>query len=172
MSETQEEDTQVEVQPEATGEDEVNSKEVEAVSSPSDENNEKPTTSERDEDKIEVNKKPETSSQEEKPTAAEPAVAKQPRKVRCFDPTDTVDIDIGQSGVAANKPLTVPQYFQITFDKLPDNPALSWKDKKEEPWKSLTYTQYKKLIYNVAKSLIKVMYCKPAWYIMYCVLMV
>ena len=126
----------------------------------------------QDEDKIEVNEKPGASSQEEEPTAAKPAVAKQPHKMRCFDPTDTVDIAIGQSGVAAKKPLTVPQFFQTTFEKLPDQPALSWQDKKEEPWKSLTYAQYRKLIYNVAKSLIKVMYCKPAWYIMYCVVMV
>ena len=106
------------------------------------------------------------------PTAAKPAGAKQPRKECCFDPTGTVEIPIGQSGIVANKPLTVSQFFQLTFDKLPDNPALSWQDKEEEPWKSLTYAQYKKLIYNIAKSLIKVMHCKPAWYIMYCVVMV
>ena len=164
---------QATIQPVAIGENGVNSKELEVISSPPDENNkEKPTESEQNEDKIEVNKKPGASSQEEKPTPAQPAVAKPQRKVRCFDPTGTVDIAIGQSGVAAKKPLTVPQYFQKAFDKLPDQTALSWQDKKKEPWKSLTYAQYKKLIYNVAKSLIKVMYCKPAWYIMYCVVMV
>ena len=125
----------------------------------------------QNEDKSEVNEKHGTSSQKEEMTT-KPRKAKQPHKVCCFDPTDTVHIPMGQSGVAANIPLTVPQFFQLTFEKLPDQPALSWQDKKEEPWKSLTYAQYRKLIYDVAKSLIKVMHCKPAWYVMYCVVMV
>ena len=164
---------QAEAQPVATVQDEVNSTEVKIVSSPPDETNEeKFIATKQDNDKIEVNRKPGASSLEEQPTADRPAVAKQTRKVRCFDPTGTTDIPIRQSGIAAKKPLTVPQFFQETFNKLPNQPALKWKGKKKEPWESLTYAQYKKLIYNVAKSFIKVMYCKPAWYIMYCVVMV
>lgn len=163
MSETQgeqEDNTQAEVQQVATGEDEVQSKETEeAVSSSPDEkgSGEKPVESEGDnEGKSQTNDKPEASPKEEE-AAAKP-VAKQPRKLRCFDPTDTVDIAIGQSGVESTKPVTVPQFFQRTFDKIPNSPALCWKDNKEDPWQNLTYAQYKKLIYDVAKSFLKVMH--------------
>ena len=61
-------------------------------------------SSQQNEDKtvVTVNEKSGASSQEEVPTAAKPAGAKQPRKERYFDPTGTVDIPIGQSGIAAN----------------------------------------------------------------------
>lgn len=91
---------------------------------------------------------------EEEPTAK--PVDKQPRKLRCIDTTETVDILVGEAGVATIKPVTVPEFFKKTVDKWPDVKALCWKDKKEDPWKSLTYLQYKKLIYNVAKSFRKV----------------
>ncbi|XP_065908687.1 long-chain-fatty-acid--CoA ligase ACSBG2-like isoform X2 [Dysidea avara] len=78
-----------------------------------------------------------------------------PRKLRCFDPSDTVDITMGESGVAAIKPVTIPEYYQSTFDKMPHKKALCWKDNKDGPWESLTYGEYKKLIFSVAKSLLK-----------------
>ena len=155
MSETYEENTQGEVQPITAGEDEVHTKEAEAISSPPDEKEgEKPKASERsDKDKADANGKLATEE-----VTADKRVAKQPRKLRCCNSTDTVDIVIGASGVAANKPMTVPQFLQRTCDKLPNGVALCWKDKKEDPWQSLMYAQYKKLIYNVAKSFLKVMY--------------
>ena len=80
----------------------------------------------------------------------------QPRKLCCLDSSDTVDITMGESGVAAIKPVTIPEYYQSSFDKLPHKKALCWKDNKDGPWKSLTYGEYKKLIFSVAKSLLKV----------------
>ena len=156
----QEENTQGEIQPVTSGEDEVRTKEAEATSSPPNEKEgDKPIASERidDEDKSQANGKLATKPKEE--AATDKRVAKQPRKLRCCDPTDTVDIAIGASGTAAVKPKTVPQFFQGTCDKLPNGVALCWKDRKEEPWQSLTYAQYKKLIYNVAKSFLKVICC-------------
>jgi len=85
--------------------------------------------------------------------------AKRPRyarKVRCFDPSDKVDIAIGESGITAKKPVTIPEYYQSTFDRMSHKKALCWKDNKDGPWKSLTYGEYKNLIYNIAKSLLKV----------------
>ena len=160
MSEThgeQEENTQGEIQPVTTGEDEVHTKEAEATS-PDEKVREKPTASERsDEDKSEASGKLVTSPREET-AAMDRRVAKQPRKLRCCEPTETLDIAIGASGVAAIKPITVPQFFQITCDKLANVGALCWKDRKEDPaWQIITYTHYKKLIYNVAKSFLKVM---------------
>ena len=83
-------------------------------------------------------------------------VAKPARKRRCTDPSDTVDIVIGESGIRAIKPITVPQFCQKTFDKLPNGAALCWKNRHEDPWQIITYTQYKKLIYDTAKSFLKV----------------
>jgi len=82
--------------------------------------------------------------------------SQQPRKLCCFDSSDTVDITMGESGVAAVKPVTIPEYYQSTFYKMPHKKALCWKDNKDGPWKSLTYGEYKELIYSVAKSLLKV----------------
>ena len=113
---------------------------------------------------------PAKEKEEEEPTAK--PMDKPPKKLRCFDPTGTVDILMGTAGITGDKPTTISQFLKKTIESWPDVNALCWKDKKEEPWKSLTYAQYEKLIYNVAKSFIKVMYCKPAWYIMYCVVMV
>ena len=88
----------------------------------------------------------------------EPVAAKKPRKMYCLDPTDTVDIAVGESGIRALEPITIPQFMKRTVDKIPDGKALCWKDNKEDQWQSLTYTQYLKLIYNTAKSFLKVLY--------------
>ena len=118
---------------------------------------EKPTLSEGlgEKDESQVDEKPGASPKEEEPTAK--PVAKQPQKtLRCFDPTGTVDIIRGTSGVAADEPMTVSQFFKKTIDKIPDKEAVSWKSNKEGPWQHLTYAEYKRLIYNVAKSFLKV----------------
>lgn len=109
------------------------------------------------EDVAQLESKPEelgTSPKEEEATAI--PTAKPPRRLRSFNPAETVDINIGESGVRANKPMTIPQVLQQTCDRLPDGPALRWKDNKEGPWNTLTYIAYQKLIYNVAKSFLKV----------------
>ena len=95
------------------------------------------------------------TKEEDEPTPK--ATAKQFRKLRCYDPSDTVDLAVGQSGVAAKKPVTIPEFFKKTFDEMPTVKALCWKDKKEDPWQSMTYAEYKKLIYAVAKSYLKVL---------------
>ena len=128
------------------------------------------------EDKPKLATKTDTNSEDEdKPIEAkegevlatkeeEPVVPKKPRKMYCLDPTDTVDIAIGESGIRAVKPMTIPQFIKRTVDKIPDGKALCWKDNKEAPWQSLTYMEYLKLIYNTAKSFLKVLY-----YCMLCV---
>ena len=67
------------------------------------------------------------------------------------------DIEV-YDGIAAKKCVTIPQSFKETFTKWPGVKALCWKDKKDDPWKYLTYREYKQLIYYVAKSFLKVMY--------------
>ena len=153
MSETygeQKQNTQDYVHPVIIGEDVVRTE----ATSPDEKAGENPTASERSDKDSEGNEKLVTSPEEKDKQAA-----KQPRKLRCCDPTETLDIAIGASGVAAIKPLTVSQFLQITCDKLPNGVALCWKDRKGDSWQSLTYAQYKKLIYNVAKSFLKVYIC-------------
>jgi len=111
-------------------------------------------SSKDDEDANKGTSQPEAKEEDEPTTEA---IAKQPRKLRCHDPTDTVDLAIGESGITAKKPVTIPEFFKKTFDEMPDVKALCWKDNKEDPWHSMTYSEYKKLIYNVAKSFMKVM---------------
>ena len=77
-------------------------------------------------------------------------------KFRCFDPSDTVDIAIKECDGHVIKPMTIPQLFQSICDKLPDGIALCWKEGKEDQWQRLTYSQYRELIHNVAKSFLKV----------------
>ena len=172
MSETyseQEENTLAEVQPLISGEDEVHTKETD--SSPH-EKGEKPVVSQRSDEKD----KPETSAAivtkpKEDKEATGKRVAKQPaRKLRCYDPSETVGIAIGTSGVAAAKPVTVPSYFQSTCDRLPNGVALCWKDRKEDPWKTLTYAQYRRQIYYVAKSFLKVMLYSEIAFVCYVVM--
>ena len=108
-----------------------------------------------DEDANEGTSQPDTKEEDE-PTPK--ATAKQPRKLRCHDPTDTVDLAIGESGITTKKPVTISEFFKKTFDEMPDVKALCWKDNKDDPWQSITYADYKKLIYSVAKSFLKVLY--------------
>ena len=83
------------------------------------------------------------------------------RKVYCFHPGDTVDIALGESGIAAEPPITIPEFYKQTFDIVPNEKALCWKNNKDDPWESMTYADYKKLIYSVAKSFVKVIVYVP-----------
>ena len=78
------------------------------------------------------------------------------RKFRCFDPSDAVDIAIEECNGHVIKPMTIPQLFQSICAKLPGGVALCWKEGRENQWQRSTYSQYKELIYNVAKSFLKV----------------
>ena len=50
--------------------------------------------------------------------------------------------------------MTIPDLYSNMFNKKPDEIALKWKDNGE--WQHKTYAEYKDLIYNVAKSFLKV----------------
>ena len=83
------------------------------------------------------------------------------KKLRCFGPAETVDITRGETGIEAEEPTTIPQFYNKIFRKKPNNRALRWKGKGDH-WQSITYIEYKKLIYNVSKSFLKVIYF--IWY--------
>ena len=67
-----------------------------------------------------------------------------------------MQIAVGKSGISALQPITIPHFIKRTVDKLPDGEALHWKDNKDGPWQSVTYAEYLKLIYDAAKSFLKV----------------
>ena len=82
--------------------------------------------------------------------------ASQAWKFCSIDPAVNVQITAGESGMEALSPITIPQFLRRTVDKASDEKALCWKDNKDAPWQGLTYAAYIKLIYDVAKSFLKV----------------
>ena len=76
------------------------------------------------------------------------------RRVRTSDPIVGVDLLIGQSGVAAEKPVTVPTLLKDSVSKTPDRAALCYKEGGS--WKEITYSEYYRLCVATAKSFLKV----------------
>ena len=77
------------------------------------------------------------------------------RKVRCWDPTDSVDIALGETGNEGKQPITIPELYKKTFYNFSNERALCWKN-NDGQWQNITYGDYQKLIYKVAKSFHKV----------------
>ncbi|XP_065885420.1 uncharacterized protein [Dysidea avara] len=77
--------------------------------------------------------------------------AQENRRLRCHDPADIVDIALGESDIEAKQPITIPELYKNTFSKVPNEKALCWKG-SDGQWQSITYGDYERLIYNVAKS--------------------
>lgn len=61
---------------------------------------------------------------------------------------------MGESGVAAEAPLTINQMFTSAVERFGDYTALSWKE--GEQTKSLSYKDYYKACRTAAKSYLKV----------------
>lgn len=72
-----------------------------------------------------------------------------------------MELLIGESGIEAEEPMTVGQMFQATKNKVPNHPALKYKDNGE--WKAITYAEYYDLCVQAAKSFLKVMYTEIIW---------
>ena len=71
-------------------------------------------------------------------------------KVWSVDPTEPVDVVVGEVGLAAAKPITIGHMFQEAVEKFPENPALSFKD--GDTWTTIIYTDYYNLCIRAAKS--------------------
>lgn len=65
-----------------------------------------------------------------------------------------VKLRMGESGVAAEPPLTVHQMFTSAVERYGDNTALAWKEGDQA--KSLNYKDYYKACRTAAKSYLKV----------------
>lgn len=70
------------------------------------------------------------------------------------DPTDVVRLRIGNDGLNAAEPISVPQLLHRTAKNYPDIPALVCKDENNE-WHTTTYSQYRENVLRTAKAFIK-----------------
>ena len=74
--------------------------------------------------------------------------------MRTWNPDEVVDLAIGESGIEAEKPVTVGQLFKNVVARFPIHPALKYKE--DGMWKTITYTEYYGLCIKAAKSFLKV----------------
>ena len=65
-----------------------------------------------------------------------------------------MDLAIGESGIAAEKPITVGQLMKDAVARFPKHPAL--KHKEDGIWNTITYTGYYDHCIKAAKSFLKV----------------
>ena len=82
-----------------------------------------------------------------------PAIAARRTMFRATSPLDGVDIALGQSGIAAETPITVGEMMRGTVAKIPSHFALRYK--VGDTWNNVTYQQYYDLCISAAKSFIK-----------------
>ena len=75
-------------------------------------------------------------------------------KVRTWMPDEEVDRARGESGIEAEKPITVGQLFKHAVERFPKHTALKYKEGGE--WKSFTYIEYYDECIRAAKSFLKV----------------
>ena len=73
---------------------------------------------------------------------------------RTTNPMDEIDIAMGTEGLKAAEPITIGQLFKDTVSKIPDHPALRFKE--GEDWKTLSYSEYYQHSVRAAKSFLKV----------------
>ena len=78
-------------------------------------------------------------------------------KVFSVNPAEPTDIAMGETGLAAEKPVTIGEMFRKTRDEYPDLAALCTKE--GDTWNKITYSQYYNLCIRAAKSFLKVHMC-------------
>ena len=75
-------------------------------------------------------------------------------KFRSISPLDGPDILLGNSGIAAEVPITIGELMRGTVAKIPNGIALRYKT--GDVWTDVTYQEYYELCISAAKSFIKV----------------
>lgn len=75
-------------------------------------------------------------------------------KNRTTDPSDTLEILVEPEGLAADEPTTMGKVFKATVKRIPDHPALRYKE--DGIWKEITYKQYYNLVVQAGKGFLKV----------------
>lgn len=67
---------------------------------------------------------------------------------------ESVRLRIGNDGLAACEPISVPELLKRSATNYPDLPALKQKD-DEGVWQTTTYSQYRSAVLHTAKAFIK-----------------
>ena len=95
---------------------------------------------------------PEQEEEEE-----EPKPKRLPRtRVRTARPDEGVDLAMESSGLGVEDPITVGQMFQDTKTRIPERPALRYKEDPEGDWITISYSEYYDFCIRAAKSFLKV----------------
>ena len=75
-------------------------------------------------------------------------------KNRTTDPRDTLEILVESDGLAADEPTTMGKVFKATVSKIPNHPALRYKE--DGVWKEITYKDYYNMVVQAGKGFLKV----------------
>ena len=93
--------------------------------------------------------------EEEEPRAKEQPATTRRERMWSVDPSQGVDLVVsGASELGRAEPTTIGRVFRETVAKVPDHPALRYKEEGE--WKTITYSQYYSNCVQAAKSFLKV----------------
>ena len=93
--------------------------------------------------------------EEEEPRAKEQPATTRRERMWSVDPSQGVDLIVsGASELERAEPTTIGRVFRETVAKVPDHPALRYKEEGE--WKTITYSQYYSNCVQAAKSFLKV----------------
>jgi long-chain-fatty-acid--CoA ligase ACSBG len=76
---------------------------------------------------------------------------------RVTDPKTPVKLleNIGDDSSLSINPITIPDAFNHTVQKFPDNKALMFKDEASNEWKGITFKEYKDRVFHISKVFIK-----------------
>ena len=75
-------------------------------------------------------------------------------KFRTTNPQDALEIPMEPEGLGSEAPTTVGKVFKETVSKIPDKPALRYKE--GDVWKTITYKEYYNFVIKAGKSFLKV----------------
>ena len=72
------------------------------------------------------------------------------------DPSEGIDIAMGESGLAAEEPITVGEMVQRTVVRVPHHVALRYKVGQGGGWRDVSYMEYYQQCISAAKAFLKV----------------
>ena len=93
-------------------------------------------------------------SEPRRPVDDHPLPKRSNGKNRTTDPRDTLEILVESEGLAADEPTTMGKVFKTTVSKIPNHPALCYKE--DGVWKEITYKQYYDMVVQAGKGFLKV----------------
>jgi long-chain-fatty-acid--CoA ligase ACSBG len=83
------------------------------------------------------------------------SIAIMPKKYYVTEADQKRPIVLGEKGLAAREPVTLPKMFLETVKKMGKNEAYANKDMTTKKWSAVTYEEYRDKAFAVAKSMLK-----------------